>query len=53
LQEVIRANIFFAYPRGGVYTDLTWVGGRYGNAGMRPERRLSGRNGSGRHQPPR
>jgi hypothetical protein len=44
LRKVVRANIFST--RGGkrIYTGLH-LGGEYGNAGMRPERRLSGRNG--------
>src|SRR5580704_3978217 len=48
LRKGDRANIFEI----GL-TSLYWLylGGGYGNAGMRPERRLSGRNGSGRRQP--
>jgi hypothetical protein len=43
LQEVIQANIFSRSRPAGLY----WanLGGGYGDAGMRPERRPSVRNG--------
>jgi hypothetical protein len=42
-------NIFLIHAQHVLY--WPYLGGGYGNAGMRPERRLSGRNGSGRRQP--
>jgi hypothetical protein len=46
-----RANIFSNDAQRSLY--WPYLGGGHGNAGMRPERRLSGRNSSGRRKSPR
>ena len=46
----VWANIFVRLAP-AVYIYCSHLSGGYGNAGMRPERRFSGRNGSGRREP--